>query len=151
MNAKEAIERIEKHTEAIRAAEKAMFAEAETILRAVAQPLFDAGIKLIKWTQYTPYFNDGEPCVFGVSELEFYVDKSSSFAEMDAEDEDDEPEDLDYLNYNSRYEEPWKDIIETFECAHGLLSDFFESEYGDGVTVEMMPDGTFLTSEYDHD
>lgn len=23
-------------------------------------------VESVKWTQYTPYFNDGEPCVFGV-------------------------------------------------------------------------------------
>jgi len=26
-------------------------------------------IKVIYWTQYTPYFNDGEPCVFSVGEV----------------------------------------------------------------------------------
>lgn len=27
------------------------------------------GIKAIGWVQYTPYFNDGEPCVFGVQQM----------------------------------------------------------------------------------
>lgn len=28
-------------------------------------------IKCITWSQFTPYFNDGEPCVFGVGEVKF--------------------------------------------------------------------------------
>lgn len=27
-------------------------------------------VKKIRWTQYTPFFNDGDPCVFGIRELE---------------------------------------------------------------------------------
>lgn len=34
----------------------------------------------IVWTQYTPYFNDGEPCVFGVGDLELRVDDSTAVA-----------------------------------------------------------------------
>lgn len=35
----------------------------EPLMRAV---LDDPTMKAFGWTQYTPYFNDGEPCVFGV-------------------------------------------------------------------------------------
>lgn len=32
------------------------------------RPLFDSGkLKTIAWQQYTPYFNDGDPCCFTVS------------------------------------------------------------------------------------
>lgn len=30
----------------------------------------DAGLTAIQWSQYTPYFNDGEPCEFSASEDE---------------------------------------------------------------------------------
>lgn len=37
-------------------------------------PLLDAILTLenvdsVRWTQYTPYFNDGEPCIFSTGEL----------------------------------------------------------------------------------
>jgi hypothetical protein len=32
------------------------------------------GLQRIMWTQYTPYFNDGEPCVFSVGEVYFELD-----------------------------------------------------------------------------
>lgn len=37
----------------------------EPLMRAVLE---DPTMKAFGWTQYTPYFNDGDPCVFGVSE-----------------------------------------------------------------------------------
>jgi hypothetical protein len=43
-------------------------AELEPLLRAV---LDDEVIVEFGWTQYTPYFNDGDPCVFSVGELWF--------------------------------------------------------------------------------
>ena len=32
----------------------------------------------IEWTQYTPYFNDGDPCVFGVGELAFTLENDKN-------------------------------------------------------------------------
>jgi hypothetical protein len=46
-------------------------------LRILLKPAFDAvferypEVQAIRWTQYTPYFNDGEPCEFGVHDIEF--------------------------------------------------------------------------------
>lgn len=31
--------------------------------------LADDDVKAVHWTQYTPYFNDGEPCTFGTGEV----------------------------------------------------------------------------------
>lgn len=33
---------------------------------ALLQELFAAGVKGVAWTQYTPAFNDGDPCVFTI-------------------------------------------------------------------------------------
>lgn len=30
-------------------------------------------LKIIAWTQYTPYFNDGDACIFSAHEPEFYL------------------------------------------------------------------------------
>ena len=40
-------------------------------------------LKAIRWNQYTPYFNDGDPCTFSVGEVMFLVDGA---AEDDGED-----------------------------------------------------------------
>ena len=36
-------------------------------------------IKAIYWTQYTPYFNDGEECIFGVQSILVSTDVLSTF------------------------------------------------------------------------
>lgn len=55
--------------------------ELQTKFQKTAQALFKETVKeffvknsdvtAIVWTQYTPYFNDGEPCVFGVNDTTF--------------------------------------------------------------------------------
>lgn len=35
-------------------------------------------VECIVWTQYTPYFNDGEACMFGVNEFEVHFKKENS-------------------------------------------------------------------------
>jgi len=39
-------------------------------------------VEAIKWQQYTPYFNDGEACYFGVCEPEIKLTMSDEFKEM---------------------------------------------------------------------
>jgi hypothetical protein len=44
-------------------------------LAALMREVLDSGVvKAVRWYQYTPYFNDGEPCVFGVHGVYFNVD-----------------------------------------------------------------------------
>lgn len=57
-------------------------------------------ITAITWTQYTPYFNDGEACEFGVGEPNFYSKYDTETKSDDDEDEDEEFEfdPHDYMN-----------------------------------------------------
>jgi hypothetical protein len=41
--------------------------EGGNVIREMMQPIFDLGVTFVRWTQYTPYFNDGDPCEFGVN------------------------------------------------------------------------------------
>lgn len=51
----------------------------------ILKPLFEyPGVESIYWTQYTPYFNDGDPCVFHVH-FEPYINYDT--------EEDGDPED----------------------------------------------------------
>jgi hypothetical protein len=53
-------------------AKKLMQETGASALKEVFQDFFDAHpeVRSVVWTQCTPYFNDGDPCVFGLSELE---------------------------------------------------------------------------------
>lgn len=35
-------------------------------------------LKSFRWTQYAPYFNDGEPCEFSVNEIEYLLEGDDS-------------------------------------------------------------------------
>jgi hypothetical protein len=61
----------------------------EPLIRAV---LDDDTIHSFGWTQYTPYFNDGEPCVFRVNGM--WIRTVEDVAAAEASDE--EHEDYDY-------------------------------------------------------
>jgi hypothetical protein len=51
----------------------------------LAKVIKDERVEAVKWRQYTPYFNDGDPCEFGVHEPTF------KFTGVDID-----PEDTDY-------------------------------------------------------
>ncbi len=40
-------------------------------------------VKEVRWTQYTPYFNDGESCEFSVNELNGFIDPNEESEEYD--------------------------------------------------------------------
>jgi hypothetical protein len=107
-------------------------------------------VKQIKWTQYTPYFNDGEACVFGVRGFGFY---------FDGDDLDDHWGDHEiYGEYDSKYNADTraKCTKATYEACMNLeselhkLQDSLQDLFGDHVEVTVTADGV-ETSEYDHD
>ena len=68
--------------------------EAKKLLKEEFKTFFDQvpEIKTIKWSQYTPYFNDGDECVFGVNEPVFSncedTNLVSSWGEYDGDEND---------------------------------------------------------------
>lgn len=116
-------------------------------------------IKEIRWTQYTPYFNDGEPCVFGIRDIYFSTVKRS---EDDLDEGDDFWEgDKVFFVYASyeRYKEELDALgvtKETFEACQQLesllynLEDPLENLFGDHVEVIVTSKGVEV-DDYDHD
>ncbi len=43
---------------------KQMLDKGVPMLQKLFQPIWEFGIDFVTWTQYTPYFNDGDACVF---------------------------------------------------------------------------------------
>ena len=64
------------------AARKEMAAKSTGFVEAACKQFFDAcpEVESIFWTQYTPYFNDGEACEFGVHD-QYYVLKDDDEAD----------------------------------------------------------------------
>ena len=96
------------------------------------------GLESIRWTQYTPYFNDGEECVFRVHLS--YPD----FRYRSEEDFDEEG----YSEDSSRRERN-RSIAKEL----GKLSNYpepFRAIFGDHVRVTATREG-FEVTEYSHD
>jgi hypothetical protein len=101
-------------------------------------------LKAVKWTQYTPYFNDGSPCEFGINEWSAKIDERKS-----KYDDDDEDGDSSFVGeYEMEGGESLKDdIAALFRVAS---EEAFESSFGDHVKVVATREG-FDVEEYSHD
>lgn len=86
------------------------------------------GVKVIVWTQYAPYYNDGDPCTFSVN--------SPTFSNATEEDDIDN---LHYGEYNGHYEYVW---------AFDPLDPYSKPPTFPGVDAESMISlSKFITSE----
>lgn len=114
-------------------------------------------VKAIRWAQYTPYFNDGEPCEFSSNHSSY---PEARVVEGEADDEDGACEDDDdfeeaYLPYNyeklskeEKAEHAWKKELVS------VLDQFTDSDmqamFGDHAQVTITRDGIEV-EEYNHD
>jgi len=77
---------------------KKMRAEGEIVLKTSMKEIFEQfpEISLLVWEQYTPYFNDGDECTFGVHEIRVNF-KTESISELGLKVvSDHDPEGYDY-------------------------------------------------------
>ena len=121
----------------------------------------------VRWTQYTPYFNDGEPCTFSGPYSLYYSlaeesdesdssqnDESSEEESNEEEDEydDDEDDDSEYSELSSYRGTPEDlKIIESFKWITQLNDDFLLAMFGDDAQVTIRRDLTIKVSEYSHE
>jgi hypothetical protein len=143
-------------------AKKNFQAEAKKSLTAVFKEFFDETpeIKVIKWTQYTPYFNDGDTCIFRVNDPTFSnVDDStlvSTYGELDMDEYEAKEEGL------YAFEGSWSrpddlpahvvtntDLISNLICSEEM-EEVFEAAFGDHVCVTVTRDGIDI-EDHDHD
>lgn len=122
--------------------------------------------KAIVWAQYTPYFNDGDSCVFGVNDLclkltkQAYRDlKCQDYEEMDEDSEDEDEVDFDDYYECDSYSFPREGSVPRADEIGALFTEFvngvsdndlFLAVFGDHVQVKATRSG-FETEECDHD
>lgn len=147
----ELLEKINAQLEELKEKRKALVSELQKDFPSLIVPLLAESkrIESIGWRQYTPYFNDGDECVFGVN---------NDYLEVNGVDEDN----ADFLN-----EKIWKDgkyennpdidqhEVAIFEKIQSVLKsvpdDFYKDLFGDHVRVTIHKDGRIETEEYEHD
>jgi hypothetical protein len=105
----------------------------------------------VRWTQYTPYFNDGDPCEFWVNEV---------YCKTSKNDEDDgDYEDGFISSYSVKYieglevseqEKLAKQINEAGELISSIPESVLQNTFGDGYQITVTADGIDV-DDYDHD
>lgn len=129
-------------------------------------------VKAIRWTQYTPYFNDGDECVFGVNEPSFFVGEFDSKKEYDYDEIEEleqvvfKPGDWIYQSAKEKTDDPWysnlikqyenqrKGLAEASESLKNLLErndEVMEQVFGNHVEVTVVPGKDPIVEEYEHD
>lgn len=129
-------------------------------------------LETIEWTQYTPHFNDGEPCEFGVHEFnatfnvpvndEVYKGykvpgdyKSGVIYVTEARQPGEVFEEIGYGGYGrERPEDPiltrTREAMKPLQDLKNSCEEVFRAAFGDGYKVHATRNG-FDTEYYDHD
>lgn len=103
----------------------------------------------IGWTQYTPYFNDGDPCEFGVSDFYYTTKQGVDFEEVSSFYDDEEEHGFKETYADAaRGEKAIKEAVSTL--ARAVDEDIFETAFGDHARIIATPFG-FHVTEYSHD
>lgn len=107
-------------------------------------------VESVTWTQYTPYFNDGDACHFGVGE--FYV-----LLDSDKDEDNDEEDSYSFQDrwesytLKSKKDPELKALGKDLEKLEDELpEDVMEAVFGDHVKVVATTKG-FKVTEYEHE
>lgn len=149
--------------EEMAAAKREAAERGKELIESVIGKFFDDNprAKIVSWEQYTPYFNDGDVCAFGMREVNVFIDGISNESDSD----------WDWLPYvpsgrgtsdwsrkvwdewEARSEEDKDAIIRATEFASKLASveEFLEAAFGDHVRITARREGIFVEGYTDHD
>jgi hypothetical protein len=142
---------------------KVAMAEAKEVMRQTAKdafaeqsiPVFENHpmLRSFSWTQYTPHFNDGEPCYFRSN-----TDYPKVVFQGQAESHDDEDGDSDgEISHWDVKEDREKGLTASADCKEAVLKflesfddETYEELFGDGVRVTVTSGGVEV-DHYEHD
>ena len=144
--------------------------KAQELFKETTKEFFEKnpGITAIIWTQYTPFFNDGESCVFGVNEPYFTnadgddMDDVTSYGEYEGDSEGVWSEsdwiftsDSDYCREKRRGMNLDGVDVRSIAKMSALLQssemeDVMEAMFGDHVRIVATRDG-FDVNDHEHD
>jgi hypothetical protein len=127
--------------------EAVMKAKGKSAITAAVTRFLDAHPKAeaVRWTQYTPHFNDGDACTFSVNEPSVKL----------GGDEDGD-EDGFYYGYSLTYEnsdperKTMKRDLDGLHSALSEIEDAVQLAFGDGYLITATRAGVEV-EEYDHD
>lgn len=111
---------------------------------ALLAPLFEKypGVKNVRWTQYTPYFNDGDSCEFSTNAG--YADLNWDGSEDEEDDEETETTKAEVVEVPDEAEDEFQEVLASID------DSFYKDLFGDHVEVTVSRDGTINIEEYEH-
>jgi len=112
---------------------KAAFAELKAVLPA---------LQAIRWRQYTPYFNDGDTCEFGVYEIYFRLETSTEDA-GDYSDGFESTYDMDLTKEQDK-------AIDDFAEGLNGIEDLLQEALGDHAEITLNAK-SIEVEQYEHD
>jgi hypothetical protein len=117
-------------------------------------------VEAVRWTQYTPYFDDGDPCVFSVNDPEVRLAGGTEATPDDEDDEDDEEIGQWRSAWDLGYDSETKSkdftavLCADLKSLSGLfaeIEDVLLEIFDDHVRVTIGRDGEPDVEEYGHD
>lgn len=126
-------------------------------------------ITSIKWTQYTPYFNDGDRCVFSIQEPELELSAAfvsanpglnltgSSYNKKNPDEEDGDTDDIQSVTLNTYdFTKEQGKAYPDMKAAINSITNLFAAEdillhvFGDHTEIVVTPE-KIVVEEYEHD
>lgn len=111
--------------------------------------LFDTypGLEWFDWRQYTPYFNDGDACVFGVDAYGNAFLNGEELEEVYFSQwrQDEKAENGEELTEEEKFARDYYTLLTK------VPEDVMESLFGDHVKITVNRDGRIEVDEYNHD
>lgn len=149
--------------EEIKKLKKEMLEASNKIFTDLTKTIFEDHPKVesFGWSQYTPYFNDGDTCTFSANTDWIYINgnpvdesdwvnetKITNYGTWNREKKEyegrTEVANLDYDPELSKATEEIKEFLSNFE------NDFFMSQFGDHAEITITANGVSV-DEYEHD
>lgn len=158
----EAKEFLAKIQETQREYQELLASQGQELIAALAADMFEKnpGLLTVKWDQYTPSFNDGDPCTFSIHEprvkftKEFYdsltEEEKTQMYRMDEDDAESPHLDFYEMAYYGRKKSKLKavnhDLIEFYRAIQ-KVEDIMVRCFGDPVEVSIDRDGSIHSTE----
>lgn len=138
------VETIKAELEAFNKKRESLVEQLRQDFPALLKPLFEKypEVKRVSWTQYAPYFNDGEECIFSVHNDDINLNGKDSNGYDNGYDDEDEEEST---------EIPVSVYEEFIEILTSVPDEFYEDLFGNHVEVTVKSDGTIDVDSYEHD
>lgn len=162
MDKQKLLDEINEHKDQMKRAESMLTASCKRFFSEISKRLFEENndLQSFSWTQYTPYFNDGDTCEFSAHTSSPYVNGLDEYIESDGSVDDVEREE--YYSYKNPANSDYTKVFTLKGKRHQELLDqvkeflgVFDEEvlhdmFGDHAKIFVTRKGVDIV-EYEHD